>query len=307
MSQLRETKNPFQAKRHEHSKLVAFRDPTEVLVVGNTLDTEIQPALNVLHRQALVAMVKSPLDVSERLRTWSPELFIVHQAYPAQWTPSQLNSLRAASPASRQILIEGSCCEGEGRSSDLHTGLWRIYWHQASALLEIGLKQRAAGRAAWWSAEPERSRLAAAQTRGICDIFATIPTPTDARVAVICSADADFSDLLADAIHDFGWRPLPINVRGMERPTQTLQAMHGADMLLWDCDSGEDLPAPRQPVGCAPALLAFVGAVRPEDVTFIDRSTGWRTARLLSKPFDLASLHMALTDMSAKRGMLECV
>ena len=59
-----------------------------------------------------------------------PDVIMVAQSRPGQFSPQQVERLHAASPLSRLVALAGSWCEGELRSGRPCAGVIRVVWHQ---------------------------------------------------------------------------------------------------------------------------------------------------------------------------------
>ncbi len=261
--------------------------PVSAQFVGDITHSEFQPALGILQTQALLSCTSSFAATVTRLHNWAPELLIVGQRFPGEWTPDAIKQLQSASSTARTILIDGAACEGEGRSGAHHTDTWRVYWHQAAQVLNLGLSQRAAGRSAWWSYPPELKRLAIAQTRWVGDVEEpSASEQPQSGVAIVVSDNPDFAQLLADIVRAKGLEPL------IAGGTQ-LSHFGDARLILWDCDSADEVQPLLQHLKAnarvAP-MVVLAGALRTEDFSAIQESN----IVLLGKPFDLASLNQAM-------------
>ncbi len=262
--------------------------PVEVLFFGDARRPEFRAAFDVLQQSTALVQADSLSAALRRVGGWSPELIVLTQAYPGKVSPEHIKQLQSAAPAARFLLIEGACCEGEGRSGPAPVGFWRVYWHQAAVQLTVGLQRRAAGQSAWWSDEPEVTRLAPAQTRML---DGTLPKIDDleAGIGAVCSRDADFAQVLRDVLYSFGLQTLHINPDADGQPAaESVLQLPGVRIVLWDCDSGEDLPAFAHVAGGqSAAVIGLVGALRPEDFACC---AGHADVALLGKPCNLPCL-----------------
>ena len=67
-----------------------------------------------------------------------PELIVLVQLRPGQFTAEQVEAMRRAAPLARVVRVVGSWCEGEGRSAPPPAGCASVYWHQWHAALGPG-------------------------------------------------------------------------------------------------------------------------------------------------------------------------
>ncbi len=100
--------------------------------------THTQLALAPSVADGLAAMGSAAAAESEAIedagesavRRLIPDVIVVAQSRPGQFSPQQVERLHAASPLSRLVALAGSWCEGELRSGRPSTGVVRVLWHQ---------------------------------------------------------------------------------------------------------------------------------------------------------------------------------
>ena len=114
-----------------------------VLLVGGDPDGEFSAAVNWLQGHAALTSVARIEDAAAELdRGPPPDVVLIAQARPGQFTRGQVEQLHRASPVSRLVALLGSWCEGEIRSGRPWPGVVRIYWHQWRARLAPALRAR---------------------------------------------------------------------------------------------------------------------------------------------------------------------
>src|SRR5262245_47740820 len=102
------------------------------LWIGDSQSAEFCAAANLLAdrtRLTILAHTSAAVDwftASHPL----PELIVLAQSYPGQFTTEVVKPLRTAAPLARIIVILGTWCEGESRSGKPVPGTIRVYWHQ---------------------------------------------------------------------------------------------------------------------------------------------------------------------------------
>jgi CheY-like chemotaxis protein len=60
----------------------------------------------------------------------APELIILVQSRPYEFSEIAVDRLRRAVPLARLVVLAGTLSEGELRSGVALRGVWRVYWHQ---------------------------------------------------------------------------------------------------------------------------------------------------------------------------------
>jgi CheY-like chemotaxis protein len=70
-----------------------------------------------------------------------PDIIVIAQAFPGQFSHQDVDRLRRLAPLSRILNLLGSWCEGETRSGQPLPAVVRIYWHQWSARAQRELQR----------------------------------------------------------------------------------------------------------------------------------------------------------------------
>lgn len=103
-----------------------------ILLVGNTERSEFRSARGTLDgfgRVVIAADVEAAETALARRRI-EPDVIVVAQSYPGEFSHRAIDRLRRAAPLSRVLGLLGSWCEGEFRSGEPWPAVVRIYWHQ---------------------------------------------------------------------------------------------------------------------------------------------------------------------------------
>jgi DNA-binding NarL/FixJ family response regulator len=79
-----------------------------------------------------------------------PDVIVLAQAFPGQFSADAVDQLRRAAPLARVVGLLGSWCEGETRTGWPWPAAIRVYWHQWQPQCEQELSRIAAGKASTW-------------------------------------------------------------------------------------------------------------------------------------------------------------
>ena len=103
-----------------------------VLLVGDAERSEFRESVAALDALGHVTSVADPALAEAVLRDGHlvPEVIVLAQAYPAQFSHASVDRLRRLAPLSRILGMMGSWCEGEMRTGKPWPAALRIYWHQ---------------------------------------------------------------------------------------------------------------------------------------------------------------------------------
>lgn len=103
-----------------------------ILLLGNTTRTEFRDARGCLDRWGAVTDFLDADSASKALAEArvSPDVIIVAQAFPGQFSHQAIDRLRRLAPLARVLGLMGSWCEGEMRSGSPWPATPRTYWHQ---------------------------------------------------------------------------------------------------------------------------------------------------------------------------------
>ena len=124
-----------------------------ILVLGPTDRSEFRGPVSELRSLGRVTITK---DVSSAVDLVAgghviPDVVVVAQAFPGQFSADMIDRLRRAAPLARVVGLLGSWCEGEARTGWPWPATIRVYWHQWRPQCEQELTRIAAGRASAWA------------------------------------------------------------------------------------------------------------------------------------------------------------
>ncbi len=80
-----------------------------------------------------------------------PELIVLAQAWPGQYTAREIELLRRQAPLARICELLGAWCEGAARTDRPAEGTIRLYWHQWLARMRPEFERTARGERTMWS------------------------------------------------------------------------------------------------------------------------------------------------------------
>ena len=103
-----------------------------ILLVGDTGRPEFREASVALAAQGRVARFPTAEAAAAALSDGAvvPEVIVLAQAYPGQFSHEAVDRLRRAAPLARVLGLLGSWCEGEMRTGRPWPAAIRTYWHQ---------------------------------------------------------------------------------------------------------------------------------------------------------------------------------
>jgi hypothetical protein len=123
-----------------------------------------------------------------------PDVIVVAQAYPGQYSPEAIHRLRQLTPLARILGLLGSWCEGETRTGSPWPATVRNYWHQWNHRCGRELSRLASGQNTAWTlpvtATEEERLLFDAKTEG---------SPSQQGLIVIDTPSREMHDWLAAA------------------------------------------------------------------------------------------------------------
>lgn len=190
-----------------------------ILCVGRVNRSEFHEVLPILEPWG--ALVTS-LDIAEAQAALAreastPDLIVIVQSYPGEFTESQIDALRRVAPLARLVAVLGTWCEGEMRTGSPWPGAVRVYWHQWPQQGRRELEGLMTGRDSLWNLPPTTSEEERCLAVGIRkDRREPAGSASDSSSAAplveIVTEHFDVFDCLAAACHDRGyashWRRL---------------------------------------------------------------------------------------------------
>ncbi len=242
---------------------------------------------------------------------FSPDVIVVAQAFPGQFSHETIDRLRRSAPLARVLGLMGSWCEGEMRSGSPWPATVRTYWHQWPARGNRELSRLATGQPCSWAlplTATEEERLLVDVTRSPCSPTCatawnkqcpgqtsapSLLVPSSGTLVVVRSRSREMAEWLSAACRSRGlvtiWQRDPAFAR-VEGAAAAI--FDGTDLCDGECD----------------ALGRFVRALRPAPVIALvsfpriedhDRALSAGASVVLSKPLLvedlLASLDLSIT------------
>ncbi len=172
-----------------------------ILLIGNTKRREFHQARSGLVRSGRVTVADDLGQALGAIATGGvvPDLLVLAQAYPGEFTDAQVDRLRRAAPLARLLALVGSWCEGETRTGRPWPGAIRLYWHQWGPRCEQELASLVAGRASTWSLPVTASE----EERFL--VLAEEPIVPCQATGLIVTGQYDMQDWLARACRRWGY------------------------------------------------------------------------------------------------------
>jgi hypothetical protein len=261
-----------------------------VLLVGDAERGEFRQARASLETLTRVTRAADLDQAAELLRAGplAPELIVLVQSRPGEFSAAAVDRLRMAAPLARIVALLGSWCEGEMRTGRPLPGVIRVYWHQWLPRFRQELERIRRGWCPAWglpatAGEEERllsaTRLPLAQRGGLV------------AVAVRPFAMADW---LSSACRLAGYATVWLQP---SRPAR----IEGAAAVLWDGDDcrrqwRSELVRLRAELGPLP-LLALLDFPRVEDC---DAVLAAGATAVLSKPLLVDDLLWSLEEFAGR-------
>ena len=260
--------------------------PLTVLLIGDCSRPEFQEAAAALRAECNLVLADDVPQAIARCAAeerW-PEVIVLAQDRPGQFSPQAVASLRERWPLARLQALLGPWCEGETRTGRPWPAATRGYWHAWLAAWQRESQRRRTGKLASWAlpvtaTEDERLLLAAEDPLG--------PRALQPAIVAIDTADLDAAGCLGGVLQQAGYQPLAL--------TATTGRIRGATAGIWD--GRLDLPdGPKRLADfvelLAPApVLALLNFPRPEHLE-ASRAAGATGA--VAKPYLIEDLLAAL-------------
>lgn len=243
-----------------------------ILLIGAAGDDELRPVAAWLNEAAFPDFELEPLDaerLGERLAGRPPELVVVLQRWPDEFSAKEADAVLARWPLARVVCVSGPWCDSDGRTREHWPLVTRA--PAATAIERLrreldGLRRQQPGLpatasrtetfAALSEASPGGARTSADSTRGLC--------------VRLISADGEFAGAIADLCASWGWT--------IDERRSGVAGAPPPDVVLWDADP---LPAGSDADGwerllargerlaeesAGAAVLVFAGFARQGDV-----------------------------------------
>jgi len=245
-----------------------------ILVLGPTDRSEFRGPVCDLRSLGRIVVAKDVPSAVELVSSGEvvPDLVVVAQAFPGQFSTDAIDQLRRAAPLARIVGLLGSWCEGEARTGWPWPAAIRVYWHQWQPQCEQEVLRIAEGRASTWAlpitvGDEERLLAASRQTVPVKTGHIAISTPL-----------FEMQDWLQKTCRRRGYSTSWL------RPHQSIE-IEQVTAAIFDADecSGRELDA----------LKDLVGAIEPAPVVALmdfprlesrDRALAAGARAMLSKP-----------------------
>jgi CheY-like chemotaxis protein len=252
--------------------------------LGNTNRAEFEQARTALSDWGTVCECPEANSAAAALAEGNaqPDVIVVAQAFPGQFSHRMLDQLRRLAPLARVVGLMGSWCEGEMRTGSPWPGAVRTYWHQWTARCNRELRQLADGGCCSWTLPP----TATEEERLLVD--AKERWPPCQGLVIICGRSLETADWLSAACRSRGfatvWQRPPVTAK-IEGAKAAI--FDGAQLSEEQCGDLHRLATSLEPVPVV-ALLAFP---RVEDHR---RALSAGAAAVISKPLAVDDLFWEL-------------
>ena len=212
----------------------------QIVYLSACQSEEFERPLADLKQMAEVIECNSPKLALEYIQNTSlpPELIVIAQSRPGQFSSSQLDALVRLAPLARFIQLLGSWCEGESRTGQPWPGAKRIFWYDWPGEVARNHSQLKVGEAGSWSSPPtslaEENWLFPASHVGIqthSPILheASISTreQISAPLILVCTRRSSFGEALAISCRQEGFASLWLPPHGRAE-------IQGVGAILWE-------------------------------------------------------------------------
>lgn len=245
-----------------------------ILLLGDAERSEFADAHRDLERWGTVSRFKKMAAAESALAQGDvvPDLIVVVQAFPGQFSHETIDRLRRLAPLARIVGLMGSWCEGEMRTGSPWPGVVRTYGHQWAARCNRELGRLTRGECCSWTLPP----TATEEERLLAD--AAERRPSRQGLVAIYSRTHEMAEWLSAACQSRGYATIwqrPPNIARVAGAMATI--FDGSDLSPDECSQLGRLTAALHPAPVV-ALLAFP---RAEDRR---RALSAGAATVLSKP-----------------------
>lgn len=266
--------------------------PLSILLLGETDRTEFREARSSLNQWGDICAA-TDVDAAVAALTEgrvAPDLIVIAQTYPGQFSHEVIDRLRRLAPLARMISLLGSWCEGEMRTGSPWPGVVRTYWHQWIARSACQFSRLADGKCGSWAlpataTEEERTLT---DTAGLWSDRAMADRLSERGLVLIQSQSREMAQWLSAACRSRGfatvWQrsPMALHVEGT-----TAAICDTNDLSENSCGELRRLATAIHP---AP-VIGLLGFPRVEDHR---RAFAAGATAVLSKPLALESLFYEL-------------
>jgi len=155
-----------------------------ILLVGSTRRSEFRQARAALDKHGRVVAVADVETAADAMAAedLAPDLIIVAQSFPGQFSSASIDRLRRLAPLARLLGLLGTWCEGETRTGQPWPAAIRIYWHEWQSRVEQEIAWLREGACSTWAlpitaSEEERLLLLADEPMGVREGRIAVWTP----------------------------------------------------------------------------------------------------------------------------------
>lgn len=261
----------------------------KVLFVGNHRYDDFHGAVEWLDRNSCLTLAKDATGAREQIgeSELCPELIVLAQSHPGQFTCSAVERLAGLVPLSRLVMLLGSWCESETRIGEPCPGVTRLYWHQFSARLTREFLQGEAPPDSTW----DLPRTCTTSEQWLTLSATPVNRQTDQkRLLAIRTETLDSYQTLADALNHLGFATAWVSPG--QRPFVSGIWAGIWDSAMLNADDTSRLQEFRAWLGPAP-MIALVNFPRVSDWYRL-RSLG--VSAVLGKPCALSDLTSLLSE-----------
>jgi CheY-like chemotaxis protein len=190
-----------------------------ILFLGDANRPEFLDARACLERWGIVAEFADADSAAAALAEGriSPNVIVVAQAFPGQFSHQAIDRLRRLAPLARVLGLMGSWCEGEMRSGSPWPATVRTYWHQWPARCNRQFRRLATGQSCSWAlplTASEEERLLVDSDESCATAWnkqcrtqateATLLVPSSGTLVAIRSPSHEMADWLSAACRSRG-------------------------------------------------------------------------------------------------------
>jgi CheY-like chemotaxis protein len=298
-----------------HSYSVTPVTPLSILLTGDAARPDFREARTSLDEWGDVVEFADAESAAVALSEGrpSPDVIVVAQAFPGQFSHETIDRLRRLAPLARVLGLMGSWCEGETRTGSPWPATVRTYWHQWPTRGNRQLRRLAMGQSCFWAlpltasdeerllvdvALPSFSPLYATASQKQCRAEGSMPAPpvpSSGTLVLVRSHSREMGEWLSAACRSRGfaaiWQRDPVFAH-VEGAAAAL--FDATDLCHHECDELRRFADALRP---AP-VIALLSFPRIEDHR---RAVSAGASVVLSKPLLLEDLLEAVGQLIAAK------
>lgn len=269
----------------------------QCLVIGDAMHPEMREPIRWLNSHDDISLTISKSSDSAFWDSNQPlDLIVLARTYPGQIGQATVDAMQRIWPLAMMISLNGSWCEGEGRSGRPEPGVWRF--SACSFVTRIG--ERLRKKSSMFQVMRQLPRLATEAERLLAESDSPLPEATGS--VLIATPNHEAYEALSDALAVVGWSSVWHSRPDLPIPERISAA-------IWDAARGDEQDWN--------AVLPFSASVQPAPVCMLlgfPRSQDFRRAgevsqqaersgckiSILPKPVRLAELCNELASLARK-------